>query len=251
MQHFITRKPTMTKAIIYARFSPRPDEDTSLSNDVQIERARAYCLEKGYTVDEPPEEDRALSGKDEEHDPDPFRALSKRKGIQRALARLKPGYVLVCRWRNRLAREPYIQEGIERLAAQKGATVEASDENNSTGLGADLERQLTATMAKHKCIEVRITTSFNMKTYQKAGIRMTRKDRCPFGFAPDPNNSKRLVPVPEEQETLGFIKTAKQLGLGTRATCRYLDERGRSRRGKTWKGAHGIIRAILERMERD
>ena len=40
----------MTPAVIYARFSPRPNAEECDSVEKQIERCRAYCAGHGYTV---------------------------------------------------------------------------------------------------------------------------------------------------------------------------------------------------------
>jgi hypothetical protein len=79
--------------------------------------------------------------------------------------------------------------------------------------------------------------------------RMTRLDRCPYGWRPNPKNPAELVPHWNEQEVIRHMFDAhKQKGLSGRALCRYLDASGFRRRGlKKWVGAHGIVRAILAR----
>ena len=40
----------MTQAVIYARFSPRPDANECDSVEKQLERCRSYCKAHGYDV---------------------------------------------------------------------------------------------------------------------------------------------------------------------------------------------------------
>ena len=80
--------------------------------------------------------------------------------------------------------------------------------------------------------------------------RMGRRDRVPFGWKLDRRDDKKLVPDWDEQETIRYAQAAEAKGMGLRAICRYLDAMGRKRRGKRWAGAHGLIRAILERASR-
>ncbi len=40
----------MKRAILYARYSPRPDADKCLSNERQIERCREFCERKSYDI---------------------------------------------------------------------------------------------------------------------------------------------------------------------------------------------------------
>jgi hypothetical protein len=79
--------------------------------------------------------------------------------------------------------------------------------------------------------------------------RLTRPDRCPFGWKPSGYDPMKLVPDPAEQQTIWFlIEAAQNSAMGPRALCRWLDSHGRKRRGgKPWAGAHGLIRAILRR----
>jgi hypothetical protein len=86
------------------------------------------------------------------------------------------------------------------------------------------------------------------KRPETKGRRMTRLDRCPFGWKPHPKNPLLLTEDWNEQETIRFMLDAqKHRGLGLRALCRYLDSLGLKRRGKQWAGAHSLVGSILER----
>ena len=80
--------------------------------------------------------------------------------------------------------------------------------------------------------------------------RMTRFDRCPFGWQPHPQDPTKLVQNPQEQQTIWFlIEAAQNPAMGPRALCRYLDSHGRKRRGgKKWAdGGHSLVTSILKR----
>lgn len=81
------------------------------------------------------------------------------------------------------------------------------------------------------------------------GRRMTRFDRCPYGWKPHPKNPAVLIQDPlEQQMILRIIELAQIPAMGSRAMCRHLDSLGYKRRGgKKWAGAHGLVRAILKR----
>ena len=238
---------TNTKAIIYARFSPRPDADESLSNEKQVERCREYAQKHGYEVIGEPYTDEALTGADDEQAADPLLALSQRQGIVDAMGAARKGVVLLVRWRSRIARDPYIQQAVERIVTGQGGRVEATDESNATGLAGDLERGVLATISKWEVIKIRLMTRLAMQKHQQAGRRMTRKDRCPFGWKADPRDPKRLTEDVDEQETIRIVLERRAAGEGLTSICRHLDALGRSRRGKKWVGGRGTAQAIVNR----
>ena len=82
--------------------------------------------------------------------------------------------------------------------------------------------------------------------------RLTRLDRCPYGWRPHPRDPAQLVQDWSEQEVIRYLLDAhKRRGLGPRGLCHYLDGRGFRRRGrKPWAGGHSLVAAILERASR-
>jgi DNA invertase Pin-like site-specific DNA recombinase len=237
----------MTKAIIYARFSDRPDADESLSNEKQIERCREYAAQHGYEVLGDPFADEALTGADDQQAADPLVTLSKRPGIVAAIDATQDGMVLLVRWRSRIARDPYIQQAVERIIAGQGGRVEATDESNETGLAGELTRGVLATISKWEVIKIRLMTRLAMQKHQKAGRRMTRKDRCPFGWRADPRDATRLIEDADEQETIRLVVEQRAMGEGLTSICKHLDSLGRKRRGKNWFKGRGTVQAILDR----
>jgi hypothetical protein len=83
--------------------------------------------------------------------------------------------------------------------------------------------------------------------------RMTRLDRCPYGWKPHPKDLGQIIADSNEQETIRLMFGAvRSWGMGAREICRYLDSRGCKRRGgKRWAGAQSLVRAILARPKRE
>jgi hypothetical protein len=80
------------------------------------------------------------------------------------------------------------------------------------------------------------------------GRRMTRLDRCPYGWKPHPHNPAVLIQDEVEQQTIYCLVEMAQVSISFRELCRQLDAHGRKRRGgKKWAGAHGLVRSILRR----
>lgn len=79
--------------------------------------------------------------------------------------------------------------------------------------------------------------------------RMTRLDRCPYGWRPHPKNPAVLIQDTEEQKAVfRLVELAQDPKASYRELCRRLDAVGCKRRGgKKWAGAHGLVRAILRR----
>lgn len=243
-----TEVPLKPRVIIYARFSPRPDADETLSNAKQIERCRDWCEKHDYEVEDILA-DEDITGGDDSAEVDAAVVLSNRPKLMAALALLKKGSILVVRWRSRIARSVYLQEYAHRRAMKAGARIEASDEPNGDMPTDAFMRHVFAGLAEMQRLEAKINTSRAMRKHQANGRRMGRADRCPFGYAPDPQDDSRLVPVASEQRTLEVIRASYEEGMSIRGICRHLDQTGHSRRGKSWKNAPAVVNSILKRMK--
>ena len=88
-------------------------------------------------------------------------------------------------------------------------------------------------------------TSAAMLHHQANGRRMTREDRCPFGWRPDPANPGLLIEEAEEQATIARIRLEREKGKGLREIARSLDLAGIDCRGNRW--SHSTVRSILLR----
>jgi hypothetical protein len=88
-------------------------------------------------------------------------------------------------------------------------------------------------------------TSTAMLRHQAKGRRMTRPDRCPYGWRPAPSDPARLVEDADEQATIRRIREDRRIGRGLREIARRLDLAGNSCRGGRW--SHTTVRSVLLR----
>jgi DNA invertase Pin-like site-specific DNA recombinase len=198
----------MTQAVIYARFSPRPDAQGCDSVEKQMERCRAYCDAHGYDV----------IGKKHDNDMSGGRA-DNRPGLQAAIElACKHKAVLVVYKLDRLARNTRdALDVLERLQKSKADLASLVEQINSRSpMGKFFFTQLAA-LAELEREQIRARTSAAMRSYQADGRRMTRADRCPFGQQPDPLDPSRLIDCPEEQAALARMRQLRAAGKGAKA----------------------------------
>ena len=168
----------MTPAVIYARFSPRPNAEECDSVEKQIERCRAYCAGQGYEVVFE-RFDKDLSGG----------RADNRPGLQEAIALACQRKAVLCVYSlSRLAR--CTKDAIdlaERLNAA-GADLAVIQENVNTRspMGRFIFTLFSA-LAQLEREQIAERTSSAMLRHQAEGRRMTRADRCPYGWRPDPD----------------------------------------------------------------
>lgn len=221
-----------TKAVIYTRFSPRPDADESDSCERQEAICREYCAKKGYEV-VAVEADHACSGDD-----------ADRPGLWRAVDAVRRGWVLVVRWRSRLAREVYLSEVIRRAVDAAGGTIEAAEESNGDQPTDILVRQILAAFAEYEKKIASIRTKYAMQRHQKAGRRMSKIP--PYGWRLDPDDSALLVRDDSEQAVILLMRQLRGQGLGWRAVAKELNERGiPPKLASEW--THKSVAKIIER----
>ncbi len=106
----------MTKqALIYTRFSPRPNAQECDSCEKQEERCRAYCQRQEYEV-VAVHSDKAVSGK-----------VFERPALQAVLESLEPDMVLVVDTSDRMARDMLVALTIRHEVDRTGAALEFAD----------------------------------------------------------------------------------------------------------------------------
>jgi hypothetical protein len=88
-------------------------------------------------------------------------------------------------------------------------------------------------------------TSTAMLRHQAKGRRMTRPDRCPYGWRPDPSDPDRLVEDADEQATIRRIREERRVARGLREIARRLDLAGIDCRRGRW--SHTTVRSVLLR----
>ena len=226
----------MPFAVVYGRFSPRPSPEECDSVEKQIERCRAYCKGHGYEV-VAVFHDKDLSGG----------RADNRPGLQHAIATACARKAILCVYSlSRLAR--CTKDAIdlaERLNAA-GADLAVIQENVNTRspMGRFIFTLFSA-LAQLEREQIAERTSSAMLRHQAKGRRMTRADRCPYGWEPDPEDPGRLIKDREEQSAIALIRQERTRGRGLREIARTLDQAGIACRGGRW--SHSAVRSILRR----
>lgn len=190
------------KAVIYARFSPRRNEDACESNETQIELCQDYCNRQQYSVGAV-FQDKALSGDNED-----------RPGLWDAVDALSKGDVLVVYKLDRLARDVYLSCEIERAVTKQGARI-----LSTTGEGTwddkpedEMIRGIVRVVAQYERKVIAARTKAAMLRHQRNGRRMSH--RIPYGWQPDPNDPARMIEHEDEQAAVRRIAelAAKKYG---------------------------------------
>ncbi len=224
------------RTIIYARFSPRPETDAAKCESCEVQQAycEQYAHAKGWHVGGA-YLDRAASGADEFRDE-----------LWAAIASLRRTDVLLVYRRDRLARNVYLSEQINRAVAARGARIEAvSGDVSGDGPEQVMVRQVLSAIAEYERRLISSRTSFFMRAHQKTGRRMGRF--APYGCAVDPADPARLVPVPREQEAVALVKSLQKEGRRICEIVRRLNaEMPDAVRGKKW-----VSKTVIKIMARE
>jgi len=226
------------KAILYARFSPRPNAAECESIQTQFDRLRAWCSSVNYEIaGEYSDADRSGATTD------------KRPELENALRHVCRIRGVLCVYSlSRLSRNTrdaiLIAERLERRGADLASLHERID--TATPMGR-FYFAITASLGQLEREQISARTSDAMIRYQSSGRRMGRTDRCPFGMRPAAEDTTALEPDEAEQEIIGRIIDMAARGMTHRGICRELDRQGIERRGKRWDGAHSLVAGILRK----
>lgn len=191
------------RALVYTRFSPRPNAATCESCEVQRAYCEQYAAQKGLEIvryfDDP---DR--SGSDE------FREV-----LWAAIDALKKGDVLLVYKRDRLARNVYLSEQINRCVAKKGATISAvSGDVEGDTPEAVMIRQVLAVIGEYERKLIAMRTRAAMLHYMREGRKMG--GRLPYGKRLDPNDPARMIDDAEECAVIARIVALRKGGAKLR-----------------------------------
>ena len=220
--------------VIYTRFSPRPDASTSESCEAQRKLCEDYAFKKGWKVAEV------------FHDPNRSGKDNYRPQLFRAVSALKKGWILLVYKRDRIARDVYLSELINRSVLKKGAKIEAiSGDVEGDGPEQQLIRQVVAAMAEYERKLIARRTSDCLRRYQKDGRLVSSV--APYGYKKDPDDPKRIIPDEREQEVCRMIMELKRAGHTLREIGDLLPQ-GSARCGH-WSAA--AIWTIIRRLNRD
>ena len=215
-----TPKPT---CIIYSRFSPRRNADKSESCEVQEAYCEEYAFKQGYHV-RATYNDKALSGADE-----------NRPGLWQAIDSLQKDEILLVYRRDRLARNVYLAEVINRDVGKLGAKIESvSGDVDGDGPEAILIRQVLSSISEYERKITAMRTKAAMLHKQANGQRMGRF--APYGFSIDPDDRTLLTPNPAEQEVIAEMIAKSERGDNGSDIMRWLNaERRDMCRGQRWQ----------------
>jgi site-specific DNA recombinase len=223
----------MTRAIIYTRFSPRRNAGESESCEVQQAYCEQYCAAKGYTI-------KAII-----HDPDISGADEYRENLWKAIDRLERGDVLLVFKRDRLARNVYLSEQINRAVTHKGGTIEAvSGDIEGDGPEQIMIRQVLASIAEYERKLIGQRTSYAMRRHQTTGRRMSRHP--PYGWSIDPDDPAKMIPNSRELTAIERIQELHEEHTPTASIVRILNlEHPEWARSGKWN--YKTVQKILDR----
>jgi len=239
------------KAIIYARYSPRPKDqaETTETIESQVKRCRAFAAYLEH-------EERGVYS-----DADKSGKTMQRDGLQKALRhvkRFRGEGVLVVYSLSRLSRSVVDRIEIANDLTRRGARIASVTESFDTSTANG--RMIYAIMAAidQGVLEIgNQATSDKMKDYQDdgngKGRRMGRIDRVRYGWEPDPDSEPHPqsgLPTgvrrnEEEQGVIAWMLAKDAKGLAGTAIAKRLNETGFTCRGRKW-GANAI-RKIVKR----
>jgi len=207
-------------AVIYARFSPRPNAEDCDSNKGQISACKAYCRSKDIVVHSV-HEDSGISGND-----------MHRPGLWNAVNALGRGDILLSVRPDRLARDVYISELVHREARKVSASVNFVEGNYSDSPQDKMVRQFFQAIAEYEREMIGIRTSLAMQRKMKAGQMMSKHP--PYGYMVDPQDLTMMIEEPNEQMAVERLKELRGVGFSFAKICKKLTAEGFEARGKGW-----------------
>jgi len=223
--------------IIYTRFSPRRNSKDCESCEMQSAVCEQYAASKGYEVV-------AIF-----NDPDVSGSDEFREKLWQAISALSRGGVLLVHKRDRLARNVFLSEQLNRAVAAKGAEIEAvSGDIAGTGIEAVLVRQILSSLHEYERKVIGLRTRFSMLQHQKNGRRMSARGACPYGWKPDPDDAERMLPCEQELSVIAEMVALHSVGKNFNQILHWLNENRREvARTGTWN--YKCVRKLLLRKQ--
>lgn len=234
----------MTKAVLYARFSPRRYADECESITVQFDYLRADCHKHNDEI--------IAEFRDEEEMGDEL----DRQGLWDAVNAIRRSYVLKVYNSSRLARSVYISELLHREIAKRGGTVKylAGGHNGDAPQDVCIRQIFASIDEMRKKVDAAMTRAAMLR-HQANGRAMSKVP--PFGKRPGPDRvvkdrtGKETVQRTwiDADEELAIIERIKELrnggGFGLRQMAKRLNEEGLLIRGRSWN--HRTLGRICKR----
>ena len=238
-----------TKAVVYARFSPRKNAADCESIETQIDFCTNYIMFQHWEVIGI-HEDRAISGAKCDNRPGLISAIEEA---------IKNKAVLVVYSLSRLSRSTKdaieISSRLEKARANLCSVTENID--TTTAMGSAFF-QIIAVLAELERKQISERTRDAMKFHQSQGRRMSKIP--PYGWQDDPDNPARMIPEDTELKIINRIVEYKNRGYTLRRIADTLALNNHKPRmvKKKIEGVpflvagrwhHGLIRNILNRVD--
>lgn len=214
------------RAVVYARFSPRPQADICDSVEKQIADCRKWCAEHSYEVDLICY-DKSKKGSD----PD-------RPGLWEAVGSLNDHTALVVRSVDRISRDRLLHETIMREIRRKGSRVVAVESGGEIGTtpGGELIANIMNDIAQYQraMIRSRISSAYRRRVSNGeyfGGVN------APYGYQWDrEHDPPRMVEHEQEQDVMELIRQMYEDGWDRASIARALNSRGYASvcRGEQW-----------------
>lgn len=213
-----------TQAVIYARFSPRPNAEESESIETQFELCEEYCNQQNYKI-KSKYCDRAISGAD-----------ADRPGLWDAVADLGSGDVLIVYKLDRLARSVFLSHTIEKMAERVGASIR-SIKNEGTWGDTPEDRVLRNILRAfdeyyREANAKRISDS--MRRHARNGRIVTDPKRLPYGWKLHDLKKGLMRPCPKEMEVVAAVRERAESGASVTEIAKYLNDYGHKARTGKW-----------------
>jgi len=220
-------------AIIYCRFSPRPNATECDSNDKQRERCIAHCEKADFWARQS-HEDRAVSG-----------SKLLRPGLSAAIDSIIPGDVFVVDSSDRLARDLLVYLTIVGQITEKGARIEFADGTPSPSDASPEEECFSNIMAVIAHYQRR---GFARRT--KNGLKK-KKDRgewlgkAPIGWQYNKETKQLEENATETEAIRRILYLYRQGNTSSDALAEIMSEGAKKLRGKPWSAR--TIRKLLKK----
>lgn len=223
----------MTKqAIIYTRFSPRPNAKECDSCEKQEERCLIYCRQQKYSV-RGIYEDKNVTG-----------GSLNRPALSEAIDSLIAGDILVVDSSDRLARDMLVNLTVRQQVADAVATIEFADGSPSdTTPEGKLFQNMLAAFAAYERDRIKLRCKLGHKRRRKNGNRTTGK--IPIGWKLNPDDPKRLVVCEPERNAILWACTFHRKGFSSSIIANKLNNVLGFCRDKPWSDR--TIRKLIKR----
>lgn len=230
-------------AVIYARFSARPDAEKCESLEVQIDRCQQYATITNLDIIQVFKDPEISARKT---------ALANRPDGRRMLEYISDHRVkhIVAARLDRMFRDS--RDGMNTISDldRDGVSVHFSDQGGvslcaNTAVGR-LVFTLLLGVASFEPAMTAERTSKALRYKQRNGYRVS--GNAPFGFAVDPANPKQLVRVNDEQESIALIMELRQK-MTIPEIVKQLNHWGYTMRAERWR-SRSVGKIIEREMER-